>query len=103
MQRRHVCSFYLGLHVRKGFVLMEVGEACVKENLSFFIKKFGFTDVTVCMWKCYYVSHINSLFKCSVVVKNKVTEDQKKKYCTVSYLYKLILVSLHLKLLSIIV
>lgn len=39
MQRRHVCPFYLGLHVRKGFVLVEGEEACVEENLSFLIKK----------------------------------------------------------------
>lgn len=49
-------------------------------------------DIAVCMWKCNYVSHINGLLNCSVEVKNKVTEDRKKLYCAVSYLYKLWLI-----------
>lgn len=81
--------------MRNGFVLMEGEEACVEENLSF-LKKIGFTDVTVCGNAIMFHTLIVYLNVLSWL-KIKPQRTRKIIYCTVSYLIKLILVSLHLK------
>lgn len=55
MQRRHVRSFYPGLHVRKGFVLMEEGGGAL-EKICLFCSKIwfhGYNSLHVEMLLCF--------------------------------------------------